>query len=355
MDRAGDRQQKRRGRVRRLWDDLAARTIGYYIVLLTAIAVLWRTVPSLQGLLLAPAGNIAILEQLTRGGAAQALASAQPLGPFTQMAHVAAAMTVAALLALPVAWLYILTRRKKGFRQSVVHTQIILPVVVSGVVVLVKSSLALAFALAGIVAAVRFRNTLEDSKDAVYIFLATALGLAAGVDPPVALAISLIYNVIILLLWYSDFGRTAAVFEGAVAEQHLAEARVFAGRQSSFITRLDDEVLKALSAEQLDVLTDRAQKRRMEAGDDKGDEEQEPDFDVLLRVSTREPELARREVEAVLQDRLKKWRFSGMSTSGEGVTVLEFAVRLRKKMTPNTLRDALEGVGSPHIIGVEAQ
>ena len=346
----------KRGPLRRLWDNLAARTIGYYIVLLGSVAALWQSVPSLHGLLLAPAGSIPILDQLSRSGAAAALASAQPLGPFTQMAHVAAAMAVAALLALPVAWLYILTRRKKGFRQSVVHTQIVLPVVVAGVVVLVKSSLALAFALAGIVAAVRFRNTLEDSKDAVYIFLATALGLAAGVDPPVALAISGIYNTIILLLWYTDFGRTAAVFEGTIAEQHLAQARQFAGRQSSFITKLDDEVLKALSAEQLDVLADRAQQRRREAGeDDKGDDEAEPNFDVLLRVRTRDPEPARRSVEAVLQERLKKWRFTGMSTGGDGVTVLEFAVRLRKKMTPNTLRDALEAVGSPHIMGVEAQ
>ncbi|HEX9582060.1 MAG TPA: DUF4956 domain-containing protein [Gemmatimonadales bacterium] len=346
----------KRGPLRRLWDNLAARTIGYYIVLLGSVAALWQSVPSLHGLLLAPAGSIPILDQLSRSGAAEALAGAQPLGPFTQMARVAAAMAVAALLALPVAWLYILTRRKKGFRQSVVHTQIVLPVVVAGVVVLVKSSLALAFALAGIVAAVRFRNTLEDSKDAVYIFLATALGLAAGVDPPVALAISGIYNTIILLLWYTDFGRTAAVFEGTIAEQHLAQARQFAGRQSSFITKLDDEVLKALSAEQLDVLADRAQQRRREAGeDDKGDDEAEPNFDVLLRVRTRDPEPARRSVEAVLQERLKKWRFTGMSTGGDGVTVLEFAVRLRKKMTPNTLRDALEAVGSPHILGVEAQ
>jgi len=82
------------------------------------------------------------------------------------------------LLALPVAWLYILARQQKGFRQR------------------------------------------EDSKDAVYIFVATAVGLAAAVTPPVALAISLIYNTIILLLWYTDFGRTSAVFEGAVAE-HL--------------------------------------------------------------------------------------------------------------------------------------
>jgi len=48
------------------------------------------------------------------------------------------------------------------------------------VVLIVRDSVALAFSLAGIVAAVRFRNTLRDTKDAVYIFLAIAVGLAAG-------------------------------------------------------------------------------------------------------------------------------------------------------------------------------
>jgi hypothetical protein len=61
-----------------------------------------------------------------------------------------------------------------------VQLLIILPLVVAGIVVLVKDSLALAFSLAGIVAAVRFRNTLDDSKDAVYVFLATGVGLAAA-------------------------------------------------------------------------------------------------------------------------------------------------------------------------------
>ena len=76
-------------------------------------------------------------------------------------------MTGAFLLMLPVAWVYILTRQKKGYRQSVVQTLIILPIVVAGVVLLVKNSVALAFSLGGIVAAVSFRNTLRDTKDAV--------------------------------------------------------------------------------------------------------------------------------------------------------------------------------------------
>src|SRR5687768_7096264 len=95
------------------------------------------------------------------------------------------AMMAAILLSLPVAWIYQLTRAKRGYQQSVVQLLIILPLVVAGIVVLIKYSLALAFGMAAIVAAVRFRNTLDDSKDAVYVFLATAIGLSAAVDIPV--------------------------------------------------------------------------------------------------------------------------------------------------------------------------
>ncbi len=343
---------RRRGPLRRLWDNLAARTVAYYAVMLGAIAGLWRYVPGpARDLLLTPAGSTPPGAGLTRSAALEAIAEGA-VGPFAQIFSVATAMSVAALLTLPIAWLYILTRHKKGFRQSVVHTLIILPVVVGGVVVLVKNSLALAFSLAGIVAAVRFRNTLEDSKDAVYIFVATAIGLAAGVAPPVALTISFIYNAIILMLWYTDFGRTSAVFEGAIAAQRLEAARQFAGRDSGFVSRLDQEVLKSLSPEQLDVVAERAHKRRGQAAPDV--EEPEPDFDVLLRVKTRSAADARLAVEAVLNQRLKKWRFSGAVTEPDGVLVLEYAVRLRKNMTPNTLRDALQQTGSPHILGVEA-
>ena len=346
---------QRRSTLRRLWDNLVARTICYYIVLFGLVALLWRYVPGAGRILLLNSGATTPPAGASKMEILGAAAEGAPVGAMSQMVSAATAMTVAALLCLPVAWLYILTRRRKGFRQSVVHTLIVLPLVVAGVVVLVKTSLALAFSLAGIVAAVRFRNTLEDSKDAVYIFLTTAVGLAAGVDPPVALAISLIFNVVILLLWQTDFGRTSAVFEGSIAEQRLEEARQFAGRQSSFINKLDDQILKSLSAEQLDVVAEKAWKRRRQATPERDTGESEPNFDVLLRVRTRNAEEARRATEGVLTDRLKKWRLSGVSTESDGVQVVEYALRLRKNVTPNSLRDDLRELESPHIMGVELQ
>ncbi len=74
------------------------------------------------------------------------------------------ALGSACLLMLPVTWVYVQTRRKKWFDQSVVQTLIILPLVVAGVILLVQNSTALAFSLGGIVGAVSFRNILRDTS-----------------------------------------------------------------------------------------------------------------------------------------------------------------------------------------------
>jgi len=63
-----------------------------------------------------------------------------------------------------------------------VQVLIVLPMIVAGVVLIVSNSLALAFSLGGVVAAVRFRTNMSDSRDIVFIFLAIAVGFAAGVQ-----------------------------------------------------------------------------------------------------------------------------------------------------------------------------
>ena len=131
-------------------------------------------------------------------------------GPyFAERTPGAAAVAMLGGLALvcPVAWLYMRTKPKVRYDASLVQTVIVLPVVIAGVVLIVRDSVALAFSLAGIVAAVRFRNTLRDTKDAVYIFLAIAVGLAAGVQSfSVAFVVTVIYLGVILVLWRFDIG-----------------------------------------------------------------------------------------------------------------------------------------------------
>ena len=82
---------------------------------------------------------------------------------------------------LPVSWVYFKSRSKSGLDQSIAQTMLLLPMAVAGVVIIVQNSLALAFSLAGIVAAVRFRNTLKNTGDSLFIFISIGAGLAAGV------------------------------------------------------------------------------------------------------------------------------------------------------------------------------
>jgi hypothetical protein len=51
---------------------------------------------------------------------------------------------------------------------------------VTSIVVVVQHSLALAFALGGIAGAVRFKNSLKSSGDALYILLSVGIGLASA-------------------------------------------------------------------------------------------------------------------------------------------------------------------------------
>jgi uncharacterized membrane protein YhiD involved in acid resistance len=103
--------------------------------------------------------------------------------------------------------MYMRTKPKARYDSSLVQTIVVLPIVISGVVLIVRDSVPLAFSLAGIVAAVRFRNTLRDTKDAVYIFLAIAVGLAAGVQAfSIAFVVTVIYVIVVLGLWRFDVG-----------------------------------------------------------------------------------------------------------------------------------------------------
>jgi hypothetical protein len=260
-----------------------------------------------------------------------------PEAPLWAIAGVA--MVSAGALALPVTWLYTITRAKRGYSQSVVHSLVLLPVIVAGVVVLVKFSLALAFSLAGIVAAVRFRNTLEDSKDAVYIFVATGIGLASGVELTVALSISFVFNLVAVLLFRSDFGRTPARLEGELAQARLQEALDVANRTSEFVARLDREILEQMAPQQLEALADRAWQRRRDAAVTTGGT-QPARLDTLLRVTTDGGHKARERVESLLRQLAKEWRFQSASDSPSG-HVVEYALRLRKSVQPTLLLETV--------------
>ena len=128
---------------------------------------------------------------------------------------VVVAMVLAFAVTLPIAWVYQWTRPRKKYNQAFAQTLLVVPISIALVVFLVKGSLALAFSLAGIVAAVRFRTSLDEPIDAVYMFMAIGIGLAAGTQlTTVAYLASLTFVVVSLGVWKIDFGAKPAVLSG---------------------------------------------------------------------------------------------------------------------------------------------
>jgi hypothetical protein len=98
------------------------------------------------------------------------------------------------------------------YDQSLVNTILVLPMVVTGIVIIVQNSLALAFSLAGIAGAVRFRNSLKSSGDALFILLAVGTGLSAGIGAiELAAVISIFFNYTFAMLWITEYGERAGM------------------------------------------------------------------------------------------------------------------------------------------------
>ena len=130
-----------------------------------------------------------------------------PTVPIGRATTLAVAIFGAVLVTTPVTWVYFITTRTKKIDRSFAQTIMVLPVVVAGIAVIVQHSLPLAFSLAGVVAAVRFRFALEEPAHALYIFAAIAIGLGAGVSAlGIAYVISLGFVSITILLWKLDYG-----------------------------------------------------------------------------------------------------------------------------------------------------
>jgi hypothetical protein len=335
---ASRQRSQRRSPFARIAASIPVRVAVYYVVIAGVALASWRWVATTP---------FAGLLGLPSAGPEPDIARSPAYSAFSAVV----AILVAAFLAFPVAWVYTFTHERRGYRQSVVHTLVLLPVVVAGVVVLVKDSLALAFSLAGIVAAVRFRNTLEDSKDAVYIFLATGIGLAAGVNVLVAAAISVLFNGIILSLWLTDFARTPARTAERDARRHLERALASVNRTGEFIARLDADLLANLPPAQLEALADRAWRRRKRAApelDGVG-----KNSDTLVRLRTPDVGRLRSLVEPVLDTHAKRVRYGGVVREPDGVNWIEYRVRLKRSETPDTLAKALRDAGGDLVTDAE--
>jgi len=316
------------------------RLIAYYLIVAIVVAILAFFFPgeiariAAKGLGDVPEGPTVLTDAL--GTSPTAGVSFGPGSLFDVSITTVMIMVGALVLILPVTWVYMSARPSGGqHNQNVVQTLVFLPIVVAGIVFIVQNSLALAFSLAGVVGAVRFRTTLRDSRDLVYIFLAITIGFAAGVQSlAVGAVISIVFNFVLLVTWHYDYGRNmlmpTAMAQWSRPLQALASP-------TGMHQIPDRDLVLSLTPERADALAERFTRVQKKVGRKKN----KPRYDSVVRITTDDVSAAQRQVEEVLERMTKRWMLDEVITNVGKPSELYYLTRLRKSMPRDVLLTAV--------------
>jgi Domain of unknown function (DUF4956) len=332
------------------------RLVAYYAILAAVLALLIAAFPSTGRLLLgsgfdATSGSSALLQDgLTSG---QAPASILQAGTLLELAITTTLCLLGTIaLMLPVSWVYMSARQVRGHSQAIVQTLIILPIVVAGIVLIVRNSLALAFSLAGVVAAVRFRTTLRDARDVVFVFLAIAVGFAAGVQTlAVGALLSVIFNLVLLMSWRYDFGRN--VLEPTASSMWTEPLKELASTASKNGHNgvPDRDLMLALTPTKIDALAERFGRVREVVGPNK----KKPRFNAVLSVTTDKVGETQVVVQKVLDKMTKRWILDEVVSNTGKPSEIYYLVRLGKAITRDELLTALRAKGGDRILSADLE
>jgi len=241
----------------------------------------------------------------------------------------------ALVLMLPVTWVYMSARPSGGqHNQNVVQTLIFLPLVVAGIVFIVQNSLALAFSLAGVVGAVRFRTTLRDTRDLVYIFLSIVVGFAAGVQSlAVGAVVSIIFNFVLIITWHYDYGRNMLM--PTAAAQWSRPLQALASPTGDHQVP-DRDLLLSLTPEKANALAERFDRVRTQMGKKK-----KARYDSILTITTDNVPDAQKQVEEVLERMTKRWDLDEVVTNVGKPSEVYYLARLKKSIPRDVLLTAI--------------
>ena len=235
------------------------------------------------------------------------------------------ALTITFLLILPISWVHTITKGDES-DPSLTQTLIVLSVIVAGVMLLLDDNLARSFSLVGVVAAVRYRNTLKDPKDAVYVFLSLGIGMACGLQSyHVALFLSFFECGILLVLWVYQAGAPAPG-EANLLQTLQDSEKKGARTPAQALAWLTPEARERLEA---DLETQSRYITMAAMFPSKNGKKP----NAVITVQASGTGAARDAINGQMEDHRGKWRLLG-AQDHDGVTTLEYMGRLASKRTP---------------------
>jgi hypothetical protein len=290
--------------MRRFLDNVVVRLAAHYAVIAAVYVGLLRLVPGLDDLVVRERARV-ITKTVIDSSVPGSIGALAPPTDADALALIALTLFGAMLVAFPVALVYQWTNEPEAYRPDFSRSLLVLPIAVALAVFLVKDSLALAFGLGGIVAVIRWRTTLRESMDGVFMFVVIGIGLAAGVQLLiVALVGSVVFNFTILALSRARFARQPRRVGGGWT-------------------------LTAPAAEQ-----------------------PPPRRTVSIRIDASNQARAEEYLATVLPLCAKEWRKSSESVQPNGHARLEYRITLKKSQSPDSLVSTISRLRTPEIEGV---
>lgn len=212
---------------------------AYFVLLLASVTIIVSVRPEILSIL--PIGGTDALEfsdldaevdsfsSIVGGPGDTAVAGNEQTGPTGRQVGLAAMFLATSLIGtilvmLPITWTYIATKTELGYQRNFVIALLVLPLCATTIVLLIQNNLALAFGLAAMVAAVRFRVALQEAIDGIYVFSAICVGLAAGIGHlGIALVMAIFFSFTNAVLWAMKYGRNE--LDDARMEKNRAKLR----------------------------------------------------------------------------------------------------------------------------------
>lgn len=159
-------------------------------------------------------------------------------------------MTLASLFlafatSMVIATLYTITYSGIGYLRTFVQTIALSGIVAALVMLAIGDDVARGLGMVGALTLIRFRTTLKDTRDLIFVFASLGIGVACGVQAFMAAILgTLAFTAAATYLWWSDFGSRRQFdvllrFQGPSDEEGSGKVRDVLGRYCRTLSLID--------------------------------------------------------------------------------------------------------------------
>jgi len=136
--------------------------------------------------------------------------------PRIEIEGVLASLFLAFGLGTVVAWLYSFTHTSLSYLRGFTQSLALGGIISAAVMLAIGDDVARGLGVVGALTIVRFRTTIKDTRDLMFVFASLATGIAAGVQSyAIAVAGTAVFSVAVLFMHWTSFG-THRQFDGVL-------------------------------------------------------------------------------------------------------------------------------------------